>query len=780
MGIVIRQSIKGTIVTYVGAFIGFLITIFIIPKYLDQEAYGLTRTLLAAATLFSSFTLLGTNASAIRFFPYFKNIEKKNNGFFFYLVAIPLIGCLIFVPLFFCLQQPIYNFYQKESPLFIDYHYWLIPLVFFITYWGVFETYSSILLRVAVPKFIREILLRALIIVVYMLYALGFIGMNGFIAAFIMVYGIAMTVTFFYTTTIGTVSLRHDFSFVSKPLKKEYLSYTSMLIFGAVGASVLGLIDTLFISSMKGLSSTAVYSVAFYIVAIVSIPSRSLMSMASPLVSAAMQRKDRDEACSLFRKVSINQLLIGSLVFVIIWINIDNVYAIMPNGDNYKEGKWVIFFIGLSQLVQLAFHFGGTIIQFSKYYRWALYLMFVLTGLAILFNYLLIPVYGITGAAISTLLACILNYSFQQVVIYRKLKMNPYSYKYLILIAIIIALFGINYILPVIQNPWIDGIYRTVIIGITGVAAVYFFRISEDMNALMRNSILLLNKKICYTYKGAIENVRLNKIKKEILTYYSKHPIGNNEINKAIQYLSNHKITPFPYSFIEKYKCLDVKVFTDKDNCRYYVMHNGKRLYCTQSVTYKGAQLWYNGLLMEQDIESPHRYLTGQFNVNQNDIVVDVGCAEGILSLDIIDKVKKVYLFEYEDEWIEALKLTFEPWKEKVEIIKKYVSDNNNDNNMMLDSFFEGKEEKPTFIKIDVEGAEIEVLTGMNQLLNSTDHLKLVICTYHKNEHFQQIATFVENMGMTYTPSEKYMLYYKTRITPPYFRKGLIRAIKKD
>ena len=486
MGIVIRQSIKGTIVTYVGAFIGFLTTIFIIPKYLDQEVFGLTRVLLDAAMLFSAFALLGINSSAIRFFPHFKNKDNNNNGFFFYLVAIPLIGCLIFVLLFFFLQQPICNFFEKKSALFLDYYYWLIPFVCFVTYWVVFETYSSILLRIAVPKFIREVLLRVLIVTVYLLYAFDFIGLEGFVFAFVMVYGIAMLVTFFYTATIGTVSLRHDFSFVTKPIKKEYLSYTSMLLFGAIGASSLNQINTLIIGSEIGLSSTGIYTVAFYIVAIVEIPSRSLISITTPLASEAMQRKDMDEACSLFRKVSINPLLIGSLIFAIIWINVDNIYAIMPNGDNYIAGKWVILFIGLSQLIRLAFSFGSVIINFSEYYRWMLYFMFILTGLTIWFNYLLIPEYGITGSAIAILFAYVINYSIQQWMIFRKLKMNPYSYKYLILIAIIIALFGLNYILPVFHNPWIDGIFRTGIIGITGMAAVYFFRISEDINALIR------------------------------------------------------------------------------------------------------------------------------------------------------------------------------------------------------------------------------------------------------------------------------------------------------
>ena len=59
MGIVIKQSIKGTIVNYVGIAIGFVTTFFIITKYLTQEEIGLTRVLIDAAILFASSTSSG-------------------------------------------------------------------------------------------------------------------------------------------------------------------------------------------------------------------------------------------------------------------------------------------------------------------------------------------------------------------------------------------------------------------------------------------------------------------------------------------------------------------------------------------------------------------------------------------------------------------------------------------------------------------------------------------------------------------------------------------------
>ena len=62
MGIVERQSIKGTLVSYAGAFIGFLTTFLIITEFLTPKEVGLTRNIVEAATLISSFALLGLNS----------------------------------------------------------------------------------------------------------------------------------------------------------------------------------------------------------------------------------------------------------------------------------------------------------------------------------------------------------------------------------------------------------------------------------------------------------------------------------------------------------------------------------------------------------------------------------------------------------------------------------------------------------------------------------------------------------------------------------------------
>lgn len=287
-----------------------------------------------------------------------------------------------------------------------------------------------------------------------------------------------------------------------------------------------------------------------------------------------------------------------------------------------------------------------------------------------------------------------------------------------------------------------------------------------------------LIRKTRYTYLRWISMHKSNQTKKEILDYYRKYPSQDEEIRTTVEYLKEYPISIFGYPFQDKYIQKDVKVYTDKENGLYYTIRDTKRLYFCRSKTFIGAQHTYNCLLIEQDTESPHRYLTDQFNVTENDVIADIGCAEGILSLDLIEKVKKVYLFECEEEWIEALEKTFAPWKEKVEIIRKYVSDTDDEQNCTLDTFFKDKPDKPTFIKVDVEGAEMQVLNGMQSLLN-TDDIKIAVCTYHRQNDHEQITRYLTEKRMKYETSPKYMLFVNSSdFKPPYFRRGLVRVTR--
>lgn len=266
----------------------------------------------------------------------------------------------------------------------------------------------------------------------------------------------------------------------------------------------------------------------------------------------------------------------------------------------------------------------------------------------------------------------------------------------------------------------------------------------------------------------------------KILNYFASLP--GNEVNddqkEILRFLENDEIRIFPYPFHTDYSPGKIEVIYDPEKKMRYVIQEGKRLYFKKRWSARKIQKSYCDLMREQDINSPHRYLTDSFSVDKDDVVADIGAAEGNFSLAVIDKVKKVYIFEYDQEWIEALKVTFAPWPDKVEIINKFVSDKNDESHIRFDTFFE-KRNDVNFLKIDVDGAESIVIDSCNKLFKTAQPFKIALCTYHKNDDEKDFTIMLKDSGFDVVPSKGYMInYYDKKLKAPYLRRGLIRAVK--
>lgn len=269
-------------------------------------------------------------------------------------------------------------------------------------------------------------------------------------------------------------------------------------------------------------------------------------------------------------------------------------------------------------------------------------------------------------------------------------------------------------------------------------------------------------------------------LRKNIQEYFSTLPKDevNAEQKEVLHFLQHNDIRIFPYPFHSDYSPDRIEVMYDGEKGMRYVLQDGKRLYFKKRWGDKRIRKAYCDLMREQDINSPHRYLTDAFKAEQNDVLADIGAAEGNFSLAVIDKVKKVYLFEYDHEWIEALRATFSPWPDKVEIINKFVSDKNDNANIRFDTFFDNRKDI-NFLKIDVDGAESIVLDSCDKVFKSHQSFKIALCTYHKNDDEKEFTALLKNYGFQVAPSKGYMIhYYDKKMKAPYLRRGLIRAVR--
>ena len=278
---------------------------------------------------------------------------------------------------------------------------------------------------------------------------------------------------------------------------------------------------------------------------------------------------------------------------------------------------------------------------------------------------------------------------------------------------------------------------------------------------------------------------RIEVLYNEIFQYFKDN--GSTEFVQELDFMkSKGYLVEIPY----KRTSVDVpQVITgiDKANSLPYVLHSGKKLYFPKSFSENDAKQAYLNVVVDENIigggfleKMPHQYTTDEFSVKNGDVVFDVGAAEGLFLLDNIEKASKGFVFEADPSWIEALKATFNPYKDKVTIINKFAADNNSTTTQMLDSCnITGA--NSIFIKMDVEGYEVQALDGATSLIKSNADIRIACCTYHKQNDAMELNDYFKSKNYSTDFSEGYMLFFRDNaIKPPYFRRGLIRTKKNS
>lgn len=274
------------------------------------------------------------------------------------------------------------------------------------------------------------------------------------------------TYTYSYVLSIkqGEWHIKPVRGFMSNELRGEMIKLgTYSILAGGAGAVILN-IDAIMVNAMLGEEKTGVYGIAFQIGAIMLIPARSLYRIMTSIVAEALEKNDIQEVASLYKKSCNNQLAIGTLLFIGIVANIDNILQLIPPA--YASGKYVILILSAGYLVEMATGINQVIIANSKYYRYDAFFVFLMVGFVIIANLIFIPIYGITGSAIATALTVTANNALRLFFLKAKYKMQPYDTRTIKIILIAIVSFLPGYFIPYLNNLFLDIAIRSSIVRI--------------------------------------------------------------------------------------------------------------------------------------------------------------------------------------------------------------------------------------------------------------------------------------------------------------------------
>ena len=486
MGIIEKQATKNAIYSYLGAGLGFL-TVMWSSHLLNPDENGLTRILLSISILFSLFFGLGFNSITIRFFPYFRNKEKGHHGYLFYGITTTIIGFLICFLFFIIFKEQIIENNKEKSKLFVDYLFYLMPLTLFTLFFNLFDYYLRACYSSVIGSSSKDFVQRILIIAALFLYAIKVIDFSIFVCLYIVSTCVPTLILLYYIIKLDEWHIRPVKGFIDKKLRNEMIKLSLFSILSGSTGVLISNVDIIMVNQKLGLAQTGVYGIAFYFGTIITIPSRSLLRIAMSVVSEAFKKNDLAEINSLYKKSCNNQLAIGLLLFIGIWINIDNIMALLP--PEYAEGKNVILFISAGYLIDMGTGINYIIMLTSKHYRFDGYFMFIILLMTILTNYLLIPVYGITGSAIATAIT-IASYNIMRwLFLYFKYKMQPYDFNIVKIVVIAVIAFISGYFIPRVPYLIADIAVRSTIAGGLFVLLILKTEATPEINTKIRKNL---------------------------------------------------------------------------------------------------------------------------------------------------------------------------------------------------------------------------------------------------------------------------------------------------
>ena len=478
MGIVLNQSLKNTIITYIGFGIGGISTLFLFPPILGKTFYGLSNYILSCSNVIMPLFAIGMQNTLVKFYSQCKT-EKEENQFLSFTVLFPVLLSIpiILIGLFF--YDEISFFVTKKNPIVKNF-IWLIPFIgLCMAYFEIFYAWARVHMHSVFGNFIKEVGLRLFSLVALLSIYFKWITAVDFIYLTAGIYFVAFLITMFYAFRIK----KPVFQFEIPQNVKGILEYTFYIILSGSVANLLLDGDKIMLNQYMKIENIAYYSVATYIALVISVPSRAMHQIVYPITAKLMHENKHDELNSLYKKTSINLQMVGGFVMLCIFVNINQLYEMVPK--EYSGGIIVVFMIGLSKYFDLILGNNNAIIFNTKHYRTVLFLGVGLVVLTFALNMIFIPVFGIIGSAFATLLSITLYSLAKLLFVVKKLHLYPFTKQTFHSIAITFILFLLFYFWQFPFHPIVGIVLKSFLVTVVYVYVNYRFVISKEINEVL-------------------------------------------------------------------------------------------------------------------------------------------------------------------------------------------------------------------------------------------------------------------------------------------------------
>jgi len=486
MATIRKQSIYSSIYIYAGFAIGAFNVLFLFPKFFTPEEFGLTRILMDITLILSMICTAGTIPVALKFFPFYKHYLPKEKNELFTLVL--MIGTLMCVLLYFTFPfiEPIaLRKFADRSPILSNHLRLVIPLTISLVALSILEIFAWIIGKTILANFLKEFMYRILVLIVILAWALGLIkDYPVFIEVYAYLYFIPVAILTWVIVKSQIFKLVFQKSAVTKKLSGAMVKYGGAYFLGNILNVVAKTNDTIIIASQSigGLADAAIFTIATYLITVMDVPQRSMVSAAIPQIAQAWKDKDLAKLDRLYKKTALNLLVIAAGILGLVILNIPAFIHVL--GPTYAGMSILMLILGISKLIDLGTGMNGHILQLSKHWKIDLFTNMFFVVISILLNYWLTRSYGIVGTAVGSLIAIILFNFIRFYYIKRIYGMQPFSWRNGVTLLVAGGLtFGL-YSIAFHDFIWINLFVKSVLFILSFAFIVIHFNISPEITEL--------------------------------------------------------------------------------------------------------------------------------------------------------------------------------------------------------------------------------------------------------------------------------------------------------
>ena len=488
MGIVQRQGLRNTLISYVGLAIGFANTVLVLPRLLSPSQIGLTTVLVSLATIGAQLAMAGFPSMGLRYFPYFRNQGRHHAGFLPLLLGLPVLGFGLVAALMLAGQPLVLRFYaggHGDAALLATHYGVAVLLAGAIVLGALQDAFLRSLFHTSFSSFCQEILLRLLIVGAAVAYSAHALSFAGFVLAYAGAYAAVALLLASYLAAIGELHLRPTRAALRvKPLP-EMLAYGGFALLSNISGTVLLQMDNLMVSAKLSLAAAGVYFIATNISTALTLPFRALNKTAFALIAEYWKEGDIAKMGAFYRRVTRLNTLLGCYLALGIGLNLDFIFGLIHRPE-YRAGAGAVLLLLAGRLFDGITGVNGTIVVTSPRYRFDLVFNLTLAALVVGLNWVLIPRFGLAGAAGAYCAALVGINTARTWFVWHAYGLQPFDGRIPRILAVAAVAGTATWALPGLGNAWATLLLRGGVLTVLYAAGVLLAGVAPEAVALVR------------------------------------------------------------------------------------------------------------------------------------------------------------------------------------------------------------------------------------------------------------------------------------------------------